>query len=104
MERLSSLDCVFLAAEDRERPMNIGSVALFAGAAPPLALGPHRLLEGYPVAPIAGRVRICIAIWSYVGTLAIGITGDHESVPDIGLLAAGIDRGFARLLAAARSA
>jgi WS/DGAT/MGAT family acyltransferase len=69
-----------------------------------LALGPHRMIGGFPVAPIAGRVRICIAVWSYVDTLAIGITGDFESVPDIDLLAEGIRRGFSRLRSASRPA
>lgn len=46
MERLSSLDGVFLTIEDRLTPMNIGSVALFEGSAPSLTelrafLGPR---------------------------------------------------------------
>jgi len=34
MERMSSLDAVFLAVEDPIDPMNMGSVAIFEGPAP----------------------------------------------------------------------
>ena len=53
MERLSSLDGVFLAVEDRVNQMNIGTVAIFDGPGPPLAevrgflAGRHRV--GSPV-------------------------------------------------------
>jgi len=73
------------------------------GPTVPLFLGPHRMLEGYPVAPIAGRVRVCIALWSYVDTLAVGVTGDHATAPDIGFLADRIRRRVAEMLDEARS-
>jgi diacylglycerol O-acyltransferase len=73
------------------------------GPREPLHLGPYRMIEGYPVAPIAGRVRVTIALWSYCDRLFIGVTGDHATTPDLGRLAAGIERGVDRLLAAARA-
>lgn len=73
------------------------------GPTVPLFLGPHRMLEGYPIAPIAGRVRICVALWSYVGTLAVGVTGDHATAPDVGFLADRIRGRVAELLDEARS-
>lgn len=63
----------------------------------PLYLGPHKMAAGYPVAPIAGQVRITIAIWSYCDTLSIGITGDHDTTADLDLLVDGIGRGMAEL-------
>ena len=63
------------------------------GPREPLSVGPNRMVAGYPVAPIAGQVRIAIAIWSYCDTLFIGITGDRETVPDIDILVDGIRRG-----------
>jgi len=66
-------------------------------------LAGHQMLEGYPIAPIAGRVRITVAIWSYCDRLFIGITGDRDTVADIDQLARGITRGFADLLDAARA-
>ena len=68
-----------------------------------LHLGPHRMVEGYPVAPIGGRVRITVAVWSYHDHLAVGVTGDADSVPDIDVLRRGISRGFQALLDAASS-
>ena len=73
MEQLSSLDGGFLAVED---PV--------------------------PVAPIGGRVRITVAIWSYCDCLYFGITGDRDTAPDIERLGHGIARGFAGLLEAAQ--
>ena len=64
-----------------------------------LFLGPHRMIAAYPVAPIGGLVRTTIAIWSYADRLAVGISADRNSVPDIDLLSAGIQRGFDNLLA-----
>ena len=68
-----------------------------------LHLGPHRMVEGYPVAPIGGRVRLTVAVWSYSDQLTVGITGDADSVPDIDVLRRGISRGFRALVEAARS-
>jgi diacylglycerol O-acyltransferase len=68
-----------------------------------LHLGSHRMIAGYPVAPIGGQVRITVAIWSYVDHLYVGITGDRDTTADIGHLERGIARGFADLLGAART-
>ena len=70
----------------------------------PLYLGRHRMLAGYPVAPIAGRVRITVAIWSYCDQLSIGITGDRDTVPDLDRLGRAIADGVAVLLEAAQTA
>jgi diacylglycerol O-acyltransferase len=58
--------------------------------------------EMLPFVPIADRVRIGIAMYSYRDTLTFGITGDYDTVPDIEVLATGIRRSMDRLLAAAR--
>ncbi len=73
------------------------------GPRSPLQLAGCVMVEGYPVAPIAGCVRIGVAVWSYCDRLAIGITADRATVPDIERLGSGITRGFADLLEAARS-
>jgi len=64
-----------------------------------LFLGPHRMIAAYPVAPIGGLVRTTVAIWSYADRLAVGISADRNSVPDVDLLSEGIQRGFGNLLA-----
>ncbi len=67
----------------------------------PMYLCGRRMLEGYPFAPLAGHIRVAVAIWSYCGTLFIGVTGDRETTSDLDAFVAGIDEGFRRLLVAA---
>ena len=67
----------------------------------PLYLAGRRMTAGYPFVPIAGHLRIGVAIWSYCGTLYLGVTGDRDGATDIGVLASGIAQGFTDLLDAA---
>jgi len=55
-----------------------------------------------PYVPIADRVRIGIAIFSYRDTLSFGITGDHDSTPDLSVLADGITESLSELVRVAR--
>ena len=57
----------------------------------PLYVCGRRMLEAYPYVPIAGHIRIGVAIWSYCGDMYIGITGDWESARDVDRLAREID-------------
>jgi diacylglycerol O-acyltransferase / wax synthase len=66
----------------------------------PMYLVGRRMLEYFPFVPLAGHVRIGVAIVSYDGTLNFGVTGDYETAPDIGVLAAGIEAGLAELMPA----
>ena len=68
---------------------------------PLYALG-RRLLEIIPYVPIASTVRTGVAILSYCDRLAIGVTGDYESAPDVEILARGIEDELSALAAAAR--
>ncbi len=61
----------------------------------------RKMLEAFPYVPLAGQVRIGVAIFSYLDTLNFGITGDSESNPDLDVLAAGIADGLADLKKAA---
>jgi len=67
---------------------------------PLYALG-RRMVEAYPYVPIANRVRIGVAIFSYLGTLNFGVTGDYDTAPDIDVLTRGIEAGIRELLARA---
>lgn len=58
----------------------------------------RQMVAAYPYVPLAAWVRIGIAIFSYAGQLNFGITGDWETVPDIDVLADGIEEGIAELL------
>ncbi len=69
------------------------------GPQQPLYLAGKRMLEAVPFVPLAGQVRIGVAIFSYDGALKFGVTGDYDSSPDIRLLCQGIEDGMAELVA-----
>jgi hypothetical protein len=59
------------------------------------------MLKAYPYVPLAGNVRIGVAIFSYNGQVNFGVTGDYDGAPDIDVLCRGIEDGMAELLAVA---
>jgi diacylglycerol O-acyltransferase / wax synthase len=71
------------------------------GPQQPLYLAGRRMLEAFPFVPLAGSVRIGVAIFSYDGGINFGVTGDRDSAPDIAVLCRGIERGVSELLKAA---
>ena len=58
-----------------------------------------RMLKAYPYVPLAGQIRIGVAIFSYDGQVNFGITGDHDSTEDLDVMGNGIEGGMQRLLA-----
>ncbi len=74
------------------------------GPQQPLYLAGRRMLEAVPYVPLAGQVRVGVAIFSYDGALKFGVTGDYEAAPDIGVLCEGIEQGMAELLTASEPA
>ncbi|NVI88483.1 wax ester/triacylglycerol synthase family O-acyltransferase [Actinomadura sp. BRA 177] len=58
----------------------------------------RRMLEMDPYIPIAAGLRVSIGVVSYDGGVSFGVTGDHEAVPDLGTLCAGIRDGIDELL------
>jgi diacylglycerol O-acyltransferase / wax synthase len=64
----------------------------------PLYAAGRRMLESFPYVPLAGSVRIGVAIFSYNGLLNFGITGDLDTAPDVDVLAGGIEAGMTDLL------
>jgi diacylglycerol O-acyltransferase len=71
------------------------------GPQQPLFLGGRRMLEAIPYVPLAGSVRIGIAIFSYDGAFKFGVTGDYDTTSDLEVLCQGIEAGMAELVAAA---
>lgn len=61
------------------------------------ALG-RELVEYLPFVPISQGVRVGVAMLSYNGRVAFGITGDWDSVPDLDPMINGIDEEMRRLL------
>ena len=59
------------------------------------------MLEYLPFVPLGPGVRIGVAILSYNGQLAFGVTGDFDTAPDIGVVAKGIEAEMAALVALA---
>ena len=51
-----------------------------------------------PYVPIADRVRVGVAMFSYRGTLNFGITADYDTTPDLQVLADGIVASMAELV------
>jgi diacylglycerol O-acyltransferase / wax synthase len=72
------------------------------GPQKPLYLSGRRMLEAIPFVPLAGRVRVGVAIFSYDGALKFGVTGDYDTAPDIRVLCEGITDGMAELVKAAQ--
>jgi diacylglycerol O-acyltransferase / wax synthase len=62
----------------------------------------REVLEVLPVPPIALQLRTGIAMVSYADSFVFGITGDHDSAPDLDQLAAGIKQAVTRLAAISR--
>ena len=69
----------------------------------PLYAAGRRMLECFPYVPLAGHVRVGVAIFSYDGALGFGATGDYDRAPDIGVLCRGIECSIAELVEAARA-
>lgn len=64
----------------------------------PLYACGRQMLEAFPYVPLAASARIGVAIFSYLGALNFGVTGDYDTAPDIGVLCQGIEDGLAELL------
>jgi diacylglycerol O-acyltransferase len=67
----------------------------------PLYAAGRRMLRAFPYVPLAGSVRIGVAIFSYNGQVSFGVTGDYDTAPDIDVLCRGIEDGMSELLEAA---
>ena len=74
------------------------------GPQQPLYAAGRRMLECFPYVPLGGHVRIGVAIFSYDGACAFGVTGDYDAAPDIDVLCTGIERSLAELVRLARPA
>jgi WS/DGAT/MGAT family acyltransferase len=80
-----------------ERSVNTVTTNVPGPQFPLYALG-RRMLEAFPYVPLAAPIRIGVAIFSYDGKLAFGVTADWDSASDVEVLCAGIEDGIAELL------
>ena len=67
----------------------------------PLYAAGREMIEYLPFVPLGPGVRIGVAILSYNGKLAFGVTGDRDSATDIAVVADGIEAEMTALLALA---
>ena len=68
----------------------------------PLYACGREMLEYLPFVPLSQGVRTGVAILSYNGKISFGVTGDWDAVPDVAVLADGIETGMQELLRRAR--
>jgi hypothetical protein len=68
----------------------------------PLYVLGRRLLDLFPLAFLPENHALAVAIMSYDGGIDYGLLGDFDALPDIDLIAEGIDEALAELLQAAR--
>jgi len=68
----------------------------------PLYVLGRQLEDLFPVAFLPENHALAVAIMSYNGALDYGLLGDYDALPDIGLIAEGLEESLAELLAAAR--
>jgi WS/DGAT/MGAT family acyltransferase len=92
-----------LASKLPQRNLNTGTTNV-PGPQFPLYLAGRRMLESFPYIPLFAQVRLAVAIFSYDGALSFGVSGDYDTAPDIEVLAKGIERALAELVALAPAA
>jgi hypothetical protein len=69
----------------------------------PLYVLGRKLEDLFPIAFLPENHALAIAIMSYDGGIDYGLLGDYDALPDIGLIAEGIDESLDELLRAARA-
>jgi diacylglycerol O-acyltransferase len=62
------------------------------------------MLSYFPFVPLSQGVRIGVAILSYNGRIAFGVTGDWDTTADLDVMTTGIEHGIAELTDASASA
>ncbi|MFN2388004.1 MAG: wax ester/triacylglycerol synthase family O-acyltransferase [Actinomycetota bacterium] len=83
----------------RQRAYNL-TVTNVPGPQIPLYMSGRRMQEVYPVLPLIDNTSLGVALLSYNGTIGFGLLADFDTVPDLGVLAEGIEKSLAELLGA----
>jgi WS/DGAT/MGAT family acyltransferase len=68
----------------------------------PLYVLGRKLSEIFPIPFLAGERALAIAIISYDGKVGFGLLGDYDALPDLDVVAEGIEASLAELVALAR--
>jgi diacylglycerol O-acyltransferase / wax synthase len=86
-----------IATKTAQRNVNTVTTNVPGPQIPLYVLG-RRMRAAYPYVPLAGQVRVGVAIFSYDGQVTFGITGDYDHAPDIDVLARGIEEEMETLV------
>jgi diacylglycerol O-acyltransferase len=70
----------------------------------PLYVLGRELLEIFPVAFLPQKHALAVAIMSYNGGINFGLLADFDAVPDVGMIAEGLEESLAELVALAKKA
>lgn len=84
----------------RQRYANL-IVSNVPGPQVPLYLAGARLVAYYPVMPLSETMGLSVAVTSLSGTMGFGFTSDWDALPDIWVLADGLQTAFQELKKAA---
>jgi hypothetical protein len=68
----------------------------------PLFVAGARMLEIFPVVPLASGHAVTIGLTSYAGGVYYGLNGDRDAMADVDVLAALIEESLAELVVASR--
>jgi WS/DGAT/MGAT family acyltransferase len=82
----------------RQRAYNL-TITNVPGPQIPLYTCGRKMLEVYPILPLAGNTTLGVALFSYNGTVGFGLIGDYDTASDLAVLAEGIEKSIAELLA-----
>jgi hypothetical protein len=86
--------------QSRQRFFNL-VVTNVPGPQIPLYVLGRQLLDLFPMAPLARRQALCIAVMSYNGKMCFGLLGDFDAMPDMRIVADGISESLDELRTAA---
>ena len=70
----------------------------------PLYVLGRRMSEIFPIPFLAGERALAIAIISYDGKVGFGLLGDYDALPDLDVVAEGIEASLAQLVTLAKTA
>ena len=69
----------------------------------PLYTVGHEMLDLFPMAPLSAKQALGVAVMSYNGKLGFGLIADYDALPDVGVVAEGLEKSIQELLAEAQS-
>jgi hypothetical protein len=83
----------------RQRAYNL-VVTNVPGPQMPLYIMGRKMEVVYPVLPLSDNTSLGVALLSYNGVIGFGLLGDLETAPDLAILAEGLEKSIAELVAA----